>query len=75
MEKDSEKNTAYPYDAASESHMKMFYDNLSEKDKRHYAAVEAAKLPFGGISYIAKLLGCSRSTIHEGMDELKKTTS
>ena len=52
--------------------MMKFYQNLSEKDKRHYAAIEAYKLGHGGITYISKLFNCSRQTIHEGISELKK---
>jgi len=44
---------------------------LSEKDKRRYATVEAQKLGCSGITYVSKLLGCSRSTIHAGLKELK----
>jgi hypothetical protein len=52
--------------------MKMFYDSLSEKDKRHYAALEATKLGHGGVTYLSHLLGCARSTIQAGMEEFKK---
>jgi predicted transcriptional regulator len=54
--------------------MKRFFVNLSEKDKRHYAAVEAAKLGYGGIKYLAKLLGCTRQTIARGIKELECNT-
>ena len=69
-----EQNSAigFPFRADVEKNMKMFYDSLSEKDKRHYAALEAQKLIYGGITYIADLLGCDRSTIHEGMADFKK---
>ncbi len=40
----------HPYDAAVEDRMVMFYDSLSEKDKRRYAAIEVLKLPYGGRS-------------------------
>jgi len=53
--------------------MYRYYFGLSEKDKRHYAAVEAAKLGHGGINYIAELFGCNRDTITAGLEELKKT--
>jgi len=52
-----------------EEKMKQFYRNLSEKDKRHYAAVEAVKLSHGGIQYLAKLFGCARQTIAKGLQE------
>jgi hypothetical protein len=38
--------------------MKTMYHSLREKDRRRYAAVEAAELGRGGIEYIVKLLGC-----------------
>ena len=62
------------YNEKIERLMYIYYMGLSEKDKRHYAAVEAAKLGHGGISYIAELFGCCRQTIAIGLEELKKTT-
>jgi hypothetical protein len=50
--------------------MRKFYQTLSEKDRRRYAAIEASKLGHGGISYIAEVLGCARSTIATGVQEL-----
>jgi len=63
------------YDEAIESLMCTHYLNLSEKDQRHYSAIEAAKLSHGGINYIADLFGSSRKTIATGLEELKKTIS
>lgn len=54
--------------------MKRLFNNLSEKDRRHYASVEAAKLGHGGILYISELFGIDRKTIRAGIEELKKTT-
>ena len=51
--------------------MQEVFDRLSEKDKRLYAGVEALKLSYGGISYIAQLFSCSRNTIRRGINELK----
>jgi hypothetical protein len=59
-----------PYPKEVEQSMKEFFNSLSEKDKRRYAAVEAQKLGRAGITYISKLLGCSRSTIYAGLKEL-----
>ena len=59
-----------PYPVEIEQMMQRFYTTLSEKDRRHYAAVEASKLGHGGVSYIARVLGCDRSTIQTGMKEL-----
>lgn len=62
----------YPYPPVVEGWMKMFYDSLNEKDKRHYAALEAWKLDHGGVTYISELLNCARSTVQEGLEEFKK---
>jgi len=59
-----------PYPEASEKLMFRFYQTLSEKDKRRYAAIEAQKLGYGGITYISQVLGCAQSTISIGMREL-----
>ena len=61
-----------PYHASIEQGMKKFYDTLSEKDKRRYAAIESMKLPHGGISYISRILRCTRKTISEGIKELER---
>ena len=53
--------------------MKRLYDSLSEKDRRRYAAVEAAKLGHGGVEYVARLLGCDPKTIRQGQSELEGT--
>ena len=60
-----------PYPETTEKFMRRFFNTLSEKDKRRYAAIEAQKLEYGGISYIARVLGCSRTTIYEGLSELE----
>ena len=57
-----------------EQKMKAVYESPSEKDRRIYAAIEAKKLPRGGITYIAKILGCAGKTIRQGIKELKETT-
>ena len=56
-----------------ETEMLKFYDSLSEKDQRRYAAIEAKKLGYGGIKYISELFGCHRNTITEGKNELENT--
>lgn len=60
-----------PYSSEIEQEMKKFYQTLSEKNRRRYAAVEALKLGHGGILYVAGVLGCHRSTISAGIEELK----
>ena len=59
-----------PYSSAIEDQMRSFYQSLSEKDRRRYAAIEATKLGYGGISYIARVLECDRHTVRQGLEEL-----
>ena len=59
-----------PYSENTEQIMKRYFNTLSEKDKRRYAAVEAHQLGAGGISYVARILGCARNTIYQGLSEL-----
>jgi hypothetical protein len=59
---------AYPVDV--ETKMKRLFGWLSEKDRRRYAAVEAAKRGHGGVEYIARLLACDPKTIRQGLKEL-----
>lgn len=61
---------AFPYPAEVEQTMKVMYRSLWENDRRRYAAVEAAKLPHGGVDYIAGLLGCDPKTIRRGQQDL-----
>lgn len=60
------------YTEAIEEVMHKFYETLSEKDRRRYAGVEAQKLGHGGITYIAKVLGCAQGTISTGIRELEE---
>jgi hypothetical protein len=58
------------YSPEIEHSMRMFHDSLSEKDRRRYAAIEAAKLGHGGIECVATLLGCDPKTIRQGQQDL-----
>jgi hypothetical protein len=58
------------YSSRVEQRMKRFYDSLSEKDRRRFAAIEAEKLGHGGVQYVAEVLGCSADTIRRGEDDL-----
>lgn len=60
------------YAGGVERKMKRFFDWLSEKDRRRYAAVEAAKLGHGGVEYIARVLRCDPKTIRQGLTELEE---
>lgn len=58
------------YEPEMEARMRGFYESLSEKDRRRYAALEARRLGHGGIEYVAEVLGCSRRTIERAAHEL-----
>jgi hypothetical protein len=58
------------YSPEIEQAMRLFHDSLSEKDRRRYAAIEAAKLDHGGTAYIASVLGCDPKTIRQGQEDL-----
>lgn len=62
---------AYPIE--TERMMKRLFRWLSEKDRRRYAAVEAAKFGRGGVEYIARVLGCDAKTIQQGREELEQS--
>ncbi len=47
--------TIQTYSPEIETQMRNFYSSLSEKDRRRYAAIEALKLGYAGISYITCL--------------------
>lgn len=59
------------YPANIEAKMKRLFGWLSEKDRRRYAAVEAAKLGHGGVEYVSRLLGCDPKTIRQGLADLE----
>lgn len=60
-----------PYETEIEEQMKNLYQSLSEKDQRRYAAIEAKKLGYGGISYICRIFTCDPSSVKRGLCELK----
>jgi len=58
-------------DADNEKRMHEFAATLTEKDRRRFAAVEAKQQGYGGIEYVAGIIGCSRRTIERGIEELE----
>jgi hypothetical protein len=60
-----------PYPSEVECRMKGLYESLNEKDRRRYAAIEAAKLGYGGQTYVVQLFGCDYKTIRRGLEELE----
>lgn len=61
--------TGYTQDI--ELKMKRLFATLSEKDRRRYAAIEAAKLGRGGIDSISSLFGMDAKTVRRGLTELE----
>jgi len=61
-----------PYAPDIEQLLRQYYQSLSEKDRRRFAAVEALTLGHGGTTYISNILGCDPHTIQEGIRELKQ---
>ena len=59
------------YNQETEAQMKQFFSGLSEKDQRHYAAIESLKLGRGGQSYLSQLFQISRYRIRMGQKELQ----
>ena len=61
-----------PYSPEIEQLLRQYYQSLSEKDRRRFAALEASKLGHGGTRSIAKVLACDPHTVRDGMRELKQ---
>ncbi|SRR6266571_5791353 len=60
------------YSPAIEQLLRQYYQSLSEKDRRRFAALEAITLGHGGIRYLSKVLGCDPQTMQDGIRELKQ---
>lgn len=60
------------YSPEIEDSMQYMFASLNEKDRRHYAAIEAKKLGDKGVKYISKLFGISEKTIESGLKEFEK---
>ena len=60
------------FDETTEKQMRNFFETLSEKDQRRYAAMQARQVGHGGIEYASQVLGCSTRTIRRGMAELDR---
>ena len=58
------------YEAVHEEAMRLYCRSLPEDHRRRYAAIEALKIGYGGVAYIARVLSMSRRTIHTGIREL-----
>ena len=59
------------YDKGIELKMRRLFATLSEKDRRRYAGIEAAKLGHGGIDYVSALFELDPKTVSRGLTELE----
>jgi hypothetical protein len=60
------------YEASHEDAMRLYCRSLPEDHRRRYGAIEALKIGYGGVAYVARVLGMSRRTIHTGIRELEQ---
>ena len=58
------------YSLDIELKMLSYYNQLGERDRRHYASMEAVKLGFGGKKYIYSLFKMSPRTLRKGVLEI-----
>jgi len=63
-------SVAHQLDTENEKWMRGFAATLSEKDRRRFAAVQASQQGYGGIEYIAGIIGCSERIIQRGIEKL-----
>jgi hypothetical protein len=61
------------YEKSIEIKMQRLFATLSEKDRRRYAGIEAAKLGHGGIDYVSGLFNMDPKTVRRGLMELELT--
>lgn len=59
------------YPSVVEVYMQTYYQGLSERKRRHYAAIESLKLGWGGQTYIVELLGLTQKTLRKGIQEIR----
>lgn len=57
-------------DDISEGWLRLF-NTLSESQKRWYAAVKSFELGYGGVSKVSRATGLSRTTVTQGVKEIK----
>ncbi|MCK5537185.1 MAG: hypothetical protein KAI79_10180 [Bacteroidales bacterium] len=62
------KKTDFNFDI--EKYTVLFYNNLSEKDKRLFAGLESMRIGYYGVSTISKRLNIHKHTIRTGKKEL-----
>ncbi len=58
------------YNAAFLDKQLRYYSSLPEKQRRHFLALEYARLGGGSKRYLARVFACDRKTINKGVQEL-----
>jgi hypothetical protein len=66
------KPNSYYEDAFLEKQV-SYYRSLSEKQRRHFLAMEFERLGVGSKYYLARVFGCARQTIRKGVRELSES--
>jgi hypothetical protein len=59
------------YTEKEEKELVAYSNQLPEKARRHFLAIQYKRLGRGSQSYLAKVFGCSRITITNGVNELE----
>ena len=62
------KKTDFNFDI--EKYSLLFFNNLSEKDKRLYVGIESMKLGYYGVDEVAKKYAIHKHTVRRGQKEL-----
>jgi len=52
---------------------KKFFATLNERQKRHFAAIEAMQIGHGGILSVSKAFGIHRETISNAISEIENS--
>lgn len=60
-----------PYTEEQKYLLLKYVSSLSEKERRHFLAIQYKQLGIGSQRYIAEVFKCSRITITKGVLELK----
>lgn len=58
------------YTESQEQELVVYAEQMPEKARRHFLAMEYKRLGAGSQGYLAKVFGCSRWTITKGVAEL-----
>jgi predicted transcriptional regulator len=62
------KKSDFDYDI--DKYSLLFFNNLSEKNKRLYAGIESMRLGYNGVNEVAGKFGMHKHTVRRGRKEL-----